>query len=57
VNKVILAGKKRGKFIAISARKGENAKQYIEKGFNMITKSLSTLVVEAGQQFLEEAQG
>lgn len=56
MNKVILAGKKRGKFIAISARRGEKAKQYIEKGFNMITKSLSTLVVEACHQFLEQAR-
>jgi 4-hydroxy-2-oxoheptanedioate aldolase len=57
VNKVILAARKRGKFIAISARRGENPKQYIEKGFNMITKSLSTLVVEACHQFLEQARG
>ena len=54
VNKVILAGKKMGKYIAISARKGEKAKQFIDKGFNMITKSLATLVGEAGQQFLEK---
>jgi 4-hydroxy-2-oxoheptanedioate aldolase len=56
VKRVLLAGKNRGKFIAISARRGESARQYIEKGFNMVTKSLSTLIIEATQQYLGQVR-
>lgn len=56
VDKIMAAGKKTGKVIAGSVRKGETPKQYIEKGYRMVSTSLISLVAEAGRNFLESAR-
>jgi 4-hydroxy-2-oxoheptanedioate aldolase len=56
VDKILAAGRKTGKHIGITVRRGESPRKYIDKGFCMVYTSLTTLVTEAAQQFLKDAR-
>jgi len=57
VEKVLAAGKKTGKRIGSIVRKGESPKQYVTRIFRTVTASLSSLIVDSGQTFLEDVKG
>lgn len=56
VEKVLSAGKRIGKPIGTPVRGGETPKQYVEKGFRIVSTIVSSLVISAGRQFLENAR-
>lgn len=56
VNKILAAGKKRGKAIGGVVRAGETPKDYIANGFRMVVTSVNGLVISAGRQFLQSAR-
>lgn len=57
MNKALAAGKKTGKTIGGLVRAGETPKQYMERGFRMISTTLFGLVSSSGRQFLQSARG
>jgi 2-keto-3-deoxy-L-rhamnonate aldolase RhmA len=56
VDKVLAAGKETRKPIGVMVAGDETPKQYVEKGFRMVSKSLTALVISAGKQFLQNAR-
>jgi 4-hydroxy-2-oxoheptanedioate aldolase len=57
IDKILAAGKKKGKPIGGVVRGGETPKQYIEKGYQMLLTSVYGLLIGAGKQFLGNARG
>jgi 4-hydroxy-2-oxoheptanedioate aldolase len=56
IDKILAAGKKKGKPIGGVVRGGETPKQYIEKGYRMPQTSVYGLIIGAGKQFLADAR-
>jgi 4-hydroxy-2-oxoheptanedioate aldolase len=57
VDKILAAGKKKGKPVGGLIRGGETPKQYIEKGYQMLLTSVYSLIIGTGKQFLANARG
>jgi 2-keto-3-deoxy-L-rhamnonate aldolase RhmA len=57
IEKVLATGKKIGKPVGGAVGRSETPKQYIEKGYRIVSTVLSSLIVVAGKQFLENARG
>ena len=57
IDKILAAGRKKGKPIGGLIRGGETPKQYIEKGYQMLLTSVYGLITGAGKQFLVNARG
>jgi len=57
IDKILAAGRKKGKPIGGLVRGGETPKQYIEKGYQMLLTSVSGLIIGAGKQFLGNMRG
>jgi 2-keto-3-deoxy-L-rhamnonate aldolase RhmA len=57
IDKILAAGKKKGKPICGAVRGGETPRQYIEKGYQMLVTSVYGLIIMAGKQFLGNARG
>ncbi len=57
IDKILAAGKRKGKPIGGLIRGGETPKQYIEKGYQILLTSVYGLVIGAGKQFLANARG
>lgn len=56
IEKILAAGRKTGKHIGSTVRVGESPLQYIEKGFRMVYATLTRLLAEAAQKFLDEKE-
>jgi len=57
IDRILAAGKKKGKPICGAVRGGETPRQYIEKGYQMLVTSVYGLIIMAGKQFLGNARG
>ena len=57
IDRILAAGKKRGKPVGGLIRGGETPQQYIEKGYRMLLTSVYGLIIGAGKQFLANARG
>jgi len=57
VDKILAAGKKKGKPVGGLVRGGETPKQYLEKGYQMLLTSVYSLIIGTGKQFLANARG
>ena len=56
VEKVLAAGKKKGKPIGGGVHAGETPKQYLDKGFQVLATPLNGLIAGASKQFLDNAK-
>jgi 4-hydroxy-2-oxoheptanedioate aldolase len=56
VDKILAAGQETRKSIGVMVAGDESPKPYIEKGFRMVSKSLTALVISAGREFLKSAR-
>ena len=57
MNKVLAAAKKTGKSVGAVVRAGETPKQYVDRGFRMISITLTKLLADASRQFFESVKG
>ncbi len=57
IDKVLAAGKKRGKPVGGLVRGGETPRQYVDKGYQLVLTSLYGLVIGSGKPFLVNARG
>jgi 4-hydroxy-2-oxoheptanedioate aldolase len=57
IDRILAAGKRKGKPICGAVRGGETPRQYIEKGYQMFVTSVYGLLIMAGKQFLGSARG
>ena len=57
IDRILAAGNKTGKPVGGAVRPGETPKQYIQKGFRLVSTIVASLVTTAGKQFLESARG
>jgi 4-hydroxy-2-oxoheptanedioate aldolase len=56
IDRILAAGRKKGKPIGGLVRGGETPQQYIEKGYRMLLTSVYGLIIGAGKQFLTHAR-
>ncbi len=56
IDKVLAAAERAQKPVGVLVSGNESPKQYIEKGFRIVTKSISGFLVSGARQFLEEAR-
>ena len=52
IDKILAAGKKKGKPIGGLVRGGETPLQYVQKGYRMVLTSVYSLIIGAGKQFM-----
>lgn len=56
MDRVLAAGKNSGKPIGVLVSGNETPKEYIERGFRIVCRSLSAFVITGARQFLENAR-
>jgi 4-hydroxy-2-oxoheptanedioate aldolase len=56
MEKVLAAGEKIGKPVGTAVGQGKSPKQYIGKGYRIVSTTLNSLIIEAGKQFMENAR-
>jgi 4-hydroxy-2-oxoheptanedioate aldolase len=56
IDNVLAAAERMRKPVGVLVSGNETPQQYIQRGFRMVSRSLSALVISAGKQFLESAK-